>query len=768
MKNTILLKVILFLSFISTNVLAFTVDRIDVIGLENINKSIVLSAAGLQENGDIDKRAIDNAIKNIYKTGFFNDVQVSYDDKILTIKVTEKVVLSSIDLIGNDDSLKKDELDKIYDMSGVKVGFPISEGSIKKLEKNLKEVYSVRGYNSVSINAKSHELDKYRVNLKVNVKLGEKTTIDEIIIKGNAAFSESEIRDNMHLSSTGLFSWFTSDNFYSRSYLDMDKDAITRFYQENGYLDFNIISEKVEFIDNEQKVKIILNVHEGAEYKFAGFKITSTDEISTKDLDTLVSINTGDSLKRSKIFESVEKINKYLSDHGHANAHVNVTFEKSPQKDSLIVNFNILAGKVYHVRNIEFSGNYITDEIILRRSMSQYEGQTFSQDSLVKSERKLRNLSYVKDVRCSPKVIKDTMLVDINCNIEEAMSSVITGKIGYSDTEGAIYGLSYSQDNFLGTGNNVVFELNKTEVQSDFRVSHSWPYLTDNGISLTTSAYYKKTTPEKVNVSNYNTDNYGFNLGFGFPVAENHRLGSSLAFEHTELKTFSNTPTQITQYIANYGNEFNQLKLGLNWSYNNLDKFIFPTAGQKHFFNLDVALPYNDDSDTLSYYRISYSNSIYQPLFSISDLGQFIFLSNTTLGYGNGLGNQDDNLPWFRNFFAGGLGTVRGYASNSLGPVGTLPDGSAGNALGGNILIAQSFNFIIPQTINENLRLSLFIDAGNVFEDNIDWDDIRYSGGASIIWRTPMAPLVFSLGFPINKKATDREDRFSFSISVGS
>lgn len=747
---------------------AYMVDDIVIEGNDNISDTTIISAIEINKDVDISDDAVNNAIKKIYATGFFQDVQVFYDNKVLTFRVTEKPMLAGIDITGNDDVLKKEELDKIYDHANADIGHPLSDATITVLKNDLKEVYVYKGYNKVSVDVESKKLDKSRVQLKINIGLGSKTKISSITIKGNKSFSDSDIKGVMGLSSTNLFSFFLDNDSYSKTLLDMDVAAITRFYMGNGFLDCNVVVDEVDISDSKDDVALTVRIVEGPRYKFAGYKFSDTDALKGTNISNLVKFNKGDMFSREKVKQSVNAISEYLSDNGHANAIVQVKLEqKNQKKDDVEVLFSIKTGKVYKVRNISFKGNYITDDILLRRSMSQYEGEVFNKKNITESERKLVNLSYIKKAICSPSLVPNTNLVDINCDVEESMASVLTGKVGFSDTEGFLYGASYSQDNFLGTGNKMVLEANKTEMQADFKLSHTWPYFTDDGVSVSSSLFYRETTPNKINISNYNTDNYGFTLGFGFPVAEHHRLGSSISLEHTTIKTFTNSPTQVTNYINTYGDTFNQLKLGLNWSYSNLDRFMFPSSGQKHRLTWEFAVPYNDDDDTLSYYRIAYNNNIYLPLFRIGDVGDVVFMASSNLGYGNGFGNQDGNLPWFKNFFAGGLGTVRGYASNSLGPLGTLPDGSNGKALGGNIIVAQSFNLILPQKFSENIRFSLFLDAGNVFEDSIDWDEIRYSAGFSIQWRTAMAPLVFSFGFPLNLGPNDKKDVFAFSLSVG-
>ncbi|MEE3003647.1 MAG: outer membrane protein assembly factor BamA [Pseudomonadota bacterium] len=768
MNRSYILKTFLFITLFSAITFAYEVDSVQVSGNKNVEKSVILEVFSVTEKTNISPDEINNNVKKLYKTGLFESVNVSYNDSVLEVKVVENPVLIDVSLNGNDNVIKKEQIDKIYTQIGLIRGKVLTKNSVFSAEKYLADLFKIQGYYNVKVSSKSVKLDSYRVNLEINIDSGKQTKISSIDIEGNHDFSRSQILDNMKLKTTGIFSYFFSDNLYSRYNFENDLAAIKSFYAGNGYLNFKIESDNVKFTDNNEKVAIKINISEGDRYKISGYSFKIADKINKEDLVPLLKIKKGDYFSRANIQKSSNAIVSYLADSGFAGAVLNVELgDFNADKHQVKVIFKVESGKVYTVNNISFTGNYLTDEVVLRRYMKQYEGQVYNKVNLDKSILRLRNLSFVKNATCTPVIVKDTDLVDLNCNITESLTSTLSGKVGFSDTEGLILGAGFSQNNFLGTGNSLSFDLNRTEVEDSLKINHSWPYFTENGLSVSTGLFYRKTTPNKLNISNYNTDNYGFNFGFGFPVAENHNLSSSVSFEHSTIKTFSSSPTQITDYVNTYGNEFNQINFGIRWSYKDLDRFIFPTTGNKTSLGLEIAPPYNDNNETLSYYKLIFKSSTYFPLMSVGELGDLVLLSSSYAGYGNGLGNQDGKLPWFKNFFAGGLGTVRGFVTNSLGPKGTLSDGATGKALGGNIVLSQSFDLIIPQNINEDMRFSLFVDAGNVFDDSVDWGDLRYSAGFSLQWRTAMAPLLFSFGFPLNLKPGDSKDTFAFSIAVG-
>jgi len=752
---------------LASSIVAMPVKSIIVVG-SGLNKDIVLESLSFKEGQDVSDEQITENIKKIYSTGFYDDVRIDYKEGNLYIKVIPKQVLGSINLEGNDKILKSEQLQQIYEQNKLAVGKPLSQASVKNTKNMLTEYYKFQGYNSVIVKTSIRNENKDNAILDINITPGDQTVIDSIVIIGNKNVATETILKEMQLTSTNLFSFFLSDNLYSRAKLDNDLATINNYYYDNGYMDFKVLDDKLSFSKDKKSVDIVLKLFEGPIYHFKDIGLNSDENINRAELKKIISLQKTDVFSRKKLRETVDSINKYLFGSGHSSAIVSVEFGKIDQKTHLVdVTFVVKPGKAYTVRDINFSGNYVTDEKVLRHEFSQYEGAIYNQINIDKSTRKLKNLGYLKSAICHPKSVIDTDLVDVNCKVEESLSSTMTGKVGYSDTEHFLYGLNFSQNNFLGTGNSMSLDFNRSEAEKSFNMSHAWPNLTQDGVSSHVNVFYRETTPNRVNGSQYHTDNYGFGFGFGIPVAEYHRLSTSIGFEHSRIKTFDDTPTQITDYTALYGDRFNQLKLSLSWGYNSLDKYIFPTSGQTHNFVADVALPYNDNNETLAYYKVVYNGSFYKPLMRISSFGNLTFLSHTSLGYGNGIGNQDGDLPWFKNFFAGGLGTVRGYKSNSLGPIGTLPSGSEGNALGGNILLSQNFNFLIPQSFNEDMRFSVFFDAGNVFNDKVELNQLRYSTGVSLQWRTSIAPLVFSLGFPVHMRADDKKDKFAFSISTG-
>lgn len=747
---------------------AMSVSHIDVTKAKWVNPDVVRAAIPFTVGEDITHADITEAIKAIYKTGFYDDVSIDYQDGAVTVSVVAKPILGGISIEGDETILKAEQAAKLYEQAQLEVGKPLSMATVKQVENAMLQYYQFQGYYNVHVMPEIEQIDNGRVLLVMDVKLGDEAIIKTIKISGNQAYTDRVLFKQMQLKSSGLFSFFTNDDRYARTKLDMDLASLENWYYDAGYMDYKVVKDQVQLRKNNTQADIHLHIHEGPRYRVGEMEIQTGKSISDSALTEQLTLHTGDWYSRSALRNSVNQMNRYLSEQGYTGALVTVKTKHVNMKTHVVdMAIEVDPGKTYTVRDIEFSGNYVSDEKVLRHALVQYEGAVYSQEQIDISTRKLKNLGYIKNATCQPKPVGASQFVDVDCRVEEAMASTMTGKVGYSDTEKFLYGLNFSQNNFLGTGNAFSIDFNHSEAETSYNVSHAWPNLTVDGVSGNMNVFYRKTTPNRVNVSQYHTDNYGLSFGLGIPVAKDHRLSSSVGYEHIKIKAFDDSPTEITDYIATYGDIFKQLKWSVSWGYNSLDRFIFPTTGQNHDVVADIAIPYNDEDKTLAYYKLIYKNTIYQPLFHVGTFGDVIFLSKTSVGYGDGLGNQDGNLPWFRNFFAGGLGSVRGYKVNSLGPKGTQSSGATGSALGGNILLTQSVNVIIPQSINEDMRFAVFFDMGNVYADHVSLSDLRYAAGVSLQWRTAIAPLVFNFGFPIHLRSEDVEDRFSFSVSAG-
>lgn len=746
-----------------------TVEKIEVYGAENITQEIAISALPFKEGASIDKQDITLAIKNLYATGMYEDINIDVAQGVVTINIKERAIVTEVNLSGGDDVIKKEQFEEMLQNIGLNTGKTLNPAVLHEVKNMVTALFKMRGYNSVEVNTHILKNGNGKVIVNVDINASDKTAISGIAISGNKFFSDSEILAVMKLKESGLFSYFFDNNTFSQELLAVDLNNIADLYYDRGFLNFNIVEDKVKFSKDNKQVSINIKLHEGEQYKVNKYSFSGKLPLPLEQLKSYVVLKEGQFFSRKKIKDSIANITRKLNDLGYVNVVISIDMKNIDATGHTVdVDFKLNSGHEYYVRNINFIGNYITDEKVLRQELKQLEGSRYSKYSLERSEQNLNNLGYLKSAYCKPEnIIVDSDWIDITCNVtEENKSSTLTGELGVSDTDGFFYGVNYKQNNFLGSGNSVSLEFNKSKKESVYKIFHSWPHLTYDGLSSNVSLYYKNSTPNRVNIAQYHSNNYGLEFGFGLPVADSQRLHTSIGAEHLNIITFADSPSQVTDYVNAYGDTFNQLKFSLNWTYKTLNRMVFPSSGTNSNFAADIGVPYNGNNDTLSYYKFSYNTSWYHSLYKTDYDDGFTLLLHGKYGYGNGFSNQNGELPFFKNFYAGGLGSVRGFKSNSLGPVAVKSDGSLGSAIGGNILLAENVNIILPQFVKEDMRFSLFFDIGNVFADDISWHNMQYSAGVTLQWQTAMAPLVFSFGFPLGSYNKGNKDSFAFSIST--
>ncbi len=745
----------------------FAVKNITVAGLSHVDESIVLSASSVHLGDSLESDDITALIHNIYKTGFFENVIVEHDNGDLIIKVTEKPVIAAVKINGYEGIISAEEVEGILLKSNLVIGKVFSESTLSGVKISILNDYKEKGYYSAQVTSKIKNIAKNKVDIIIDIQSGEVLKIKNINIVGNNSLATAKILKVMHLSESGLFSIFLENDLYSELKLEMDLNAINTLYLDNGFLDFKIISHDAVISDDKTEADITIKLSEGHEYKVSGYKLSGDYVIAKEEIIKQITIVEGDEFSRKNILAIVSNITDLLANKGYANANVNVGIRNiDKSKHTAEIDFAIAPGPQFYVKHIDFKNNYLTDDLVLRQELQQFEGSLYQKDKVTSSLRHLNNVGYLKNINCSHARIANTSWLDINCSVEESLSSTLTGQLGYSDVEGLLYGFNFKQNNFLGTGNVVSLEFNRTEMEKTYKIYHSWPHLSLAGDSADVSIYYKNFTPNRTNLSQYQTNNYGAAVSYGVTTSDHSGAAINAGFENIKITTMAGSPTEITNYVADYGDSFNDFKIGFSWNYNLLDRAVFPNSGLSQHFASDFGLPINSNADTLSYYKLNYKSSLFKTLYSFSPQHKLIVNLNTKLGYGRGLGNQDSDLPFFKNFFAGGIGSIRGFKSNSLGPHGSISSGGS-SPLGGDIMLIESANIIIPQSFSEDVRFGLFVDAGNVFSGSIDWSDIKYSAGVSIQWRTQIAPFEFSFGFPINAKSLDEKEKFAFTISTG-
>lgn len=747
----------LILIFVCSTVYAesFVIHKISVSGLRRVSLGTVLSYLPVKEGDRIESNQTSTIIQALYRTGFFTDVQLSRNNGDLLITVIERSVIGSIKVNGNK-KINNKQMQTVLQTFGVIQGQVLDKAALQRLEQGLIREYYNLGYYNVKITSQIIAQPRNRVDVTINIQEGSPTKIKAITIIGNRSFSQNELLRNFSLSKSTLLTIFTSADQYSREKLDADQEKLRSFYQDHGYLHFNINSTQVSISPDRKYIYITINITEGPVYTLQGYRVSGELLGKRDQLLKIISekLAIGQTFSRKNILELNSKISNFLGNYGYGSPNIQPIPTYDEQHHQVFVDFSIHPGKRIYVRRISFEGNNKTNDEVLRRQLIQSEGEMFSIANIDESKRRLSNLGYLTDV--DTKVIpvpNHPNQVDLLYTVKEVSSISANFQGGYSDAEGFLYGISLSDQNFLGTGKGVSIGFNNSELTKNYSASYFDPYFTTSGISANYSAYYQNNNPGSRSLSEYSTNTYGFSATYGIPFTEHSGFNFGLGFDHIEIGTVLFTAPEVYKFLNQYGSTFNEINMSLGWSYTNLDRAIFPTKGLAQSILLSATAPF--DSHTLKYYNLNYTISYYEPIFK-----GIIFHAYGRAGYGNGYGNTPD-YPFFRNYFAGGIDSVRGFEQGSLGPRDFY-----NNPIGGNVITTATASIIFPNPLGDTVRTSVFTDAGNVFKNSYDFNEIRSSVGAQVEWRTPLAPITFSIATPIASKSSDYLNAFQFNIGV--
>src|SRR5690554_4881605 len=640
-------------------------------------------------------------------------------------------------------------------------------------------MYHAQGRYSAKITSEVEELPRNRVAIKIKINEGSVAAIRRINIVGNQNYTNKELLKHFELNETKGWTLFSSADQYSREKLSGDLERLRSWYLDNGYLRFNIESTQVSISPNRQDIFITVNVFEGDQYKVSEVELAGELILEEPQLTPYIFLKAGDTFSRSAMTASSEGIRSRLGIEGYTFAEVNGRPDINDDKKEVKLIFLVDPGRRSYVRKINFAGNISTKDEVLRREMLQLEGASANTDLIKQSKEQLDRLGFFSSVNVENQPsATNPDLIDVNYTVEEQPSGSISASVGYSQASGVVYGAALSQNNFLGTGNIVSFGANRSDFRTSYNFSYLNPYYTIDGVSRGFNLFYRETDfDEDYGISSYATDAYGANVTYGYPISRNSRLSLSLGFDNTNVQaeTYNDIILldDIRAFDKDYGLEFFNYKVTGRWTRNLLNRGILATNGSYQSFSLEVATPGSD-------YQFFKSNYRGQKYFKLADSWSLKF--KTDLGYGDGLGSQYSQLPFYESYFSGGLSSVRGYRSNSLGQRSTQTfngvQSETSSALGGNVLVEGSAELIFPLPFIEDQRsmqTSLFLDAGSVYTtkciasntsctEGVDLDQLRYSVGISLTWLTAIGPLAFSIAQPLNDKPEDRTEFFQFSL----
>lgn len=741
---------------------SFTVKNIEIKGLHRINSGTVLNYLPVQIGEEIDVDATPQLIRALYETGFFQSVILSRKGSTLVVELVERPTIASIDLTGSTD-IPAGKIKEILKEFGLVKGQVFQRAALDRLDRELKQVYNVHGKYNARIHEKVSTLTDDRVAISVTVSEGRISRIKDIKIIGAHDFDQAELLPELQLSVTHFLNYFNRKDQYSKAAMDASLESLRSFYLDRGYLKFNIISSQVLLSPDKKDVFINIHIEEGPQYHFAGHALVGKTIVPKESLDKMVLVKKGAIFSRRMVTESVSTMGNLFGDLGYGFPVINAEPRIIEADKTVFITFIINPGRHVYVRRINFHGNTKTSERLLRSIIRQNEGGLLSLHNIKESERQLKLLTYLKDINLATTPVAGTNnQVDVDISLEEAPSSEATASLGYG-TVGPQLNASLNQYNFMGTGQTVGFAFNASYWGQNYNFNYYNPFYTKTGIGRGFNLYYQTNDPKKLDVSAYSSDRFGGDISYNIPVGEQSSMQFGYGYQSISIRS-PGSVRQIRNFVNLYGYNFNQVLLTSGWNRNSYDQMPFPRSGSNQQAGITLALPATADS--FSYYKSSYQIKAYQPF-----MKGFIFSTLANVSYGNTFNSK--GLPFYENYFAGGNiqpGQVRGYDIFSLGP-----QDSTGRAIGANLLLNGSLALIMPYPISrENLRTSLFIDAGNVFSQGTiaslsgkNTGPMRYSSGVAIEWRSPLGPLAFSLAQPLNLQKGDKSQLFQFSVSSG-
>jgi outer membrane protein insertion porin family len=750
-----LLPLALLSTLLSTPALGFEpfeVRDIRVEGIQRTEAGTVFSYLPIKVGDTVTEERVSAAVKALFATGFFKDVRLEAEGNVLVVIVDERPAIAQIDVSGSKE-FDKDKLKEALKQIGLAESRIFDRAMLDRAEQELKNQYISRGKYGVQITTTVTPLERNRVALSFSISEGKVAKIRQIQFVGNEVFSDRALAKQLTLRTPGWFTWYSKNDQYSKPKLQADLETLRSFYLNQGYLEFSIDSTQVSISPDKRDIFITVNLTEGRRYRVADVKLAGDLIVPEEQLRALIKLRKGDIFSREKLTETTKLISDRLGNEGYAFASVNAVPELDREKNEASFTLYIDPGRRVYVRRINISGNSNTRDEVIRRELRQMEGAWYSTEKLNRSRQRVDKLGYFSDVQIdTPAVAGVADQVDVNLKVTERATGNLTLGIGYSSAENVVLSAGVSQQNIFGTGNALSFQVNTGSINKVYALSYTNPYFTDDGVSRGFDAYRRDTDVSRLSVASYNTSTLGLGLRFGVPVTEFDTINYGLAYEQTTIGILADTPQRYIDFVDTFG-EKNDNYLGTaSWARDQRDSVIYTTRGRFQRLSSEVGLPGGD----LTYYRLTYQHQWYYPLTQSLTL-----LLNGQIGYAEGYNGKP--LPFFKNFYAGGVNSVRGYATATIGP-----KDSNGDALGGRRQLIGNFELLFPfpgLEKDRSVRLSAFVDTGFAGE-KYDAGELRYSTGLAFGWYSPVGPLKFSFGRAINPKPDDKVERIQFTLGT--
>jgi outer membrane protein insertion porin family len=783
---------------------SFTVSDIRIDGLQRISAGTVFTYLPIERGDTIDQGRAAEAIRALYKTGFFEDVRLDRQGDILVVTVVERPAINKLTLVGNKDIKTEDLMKGLADI-GLAEGETFDRMNLDRVTQELTRQYNNRGKYNVQITPTVARLDRNRVDVTIDVKEGKAAKIRHVNLIGNEKFDQETITNNWESRQGSWLSWYKNDDQYSREKLSGDLEKLNAFYLDRGYVDFSLNSTQVEISPDKRDMFITAGLSEGEQYKVSEVKVTGDTVLPKEQIDNRVIVKPGQVFSRRLLDLTSDAISLTLSNIGYAFAKVDIVPEVNRTDRTVGITLNVVPGPRVTIRRVEFKGNTRTADEVLRRQMRQFEGSWYSQAALDRSKVRLQQLGYFETVDVENIPVPGTNdQVDVVYTVKETTSGSFMFGVGYSQLSGITTSVQLSENNFLGTGNRVSLAAQRSNYQKRYDFSFLNPYFTDDGLSLGYNLNWSEFDYSNFNVAQYSTNSGAAQVVMGLPISEWDSVSALFGIDSNEILAFQgSTPDAIVDYINAIGNRtFHAWRGQLAWSRDTRNDYFMPSMGSFQRVSAELTLP----GSTAEYYKLEYEYSKYWPLSP-----SLILRTGLNVGYGDSYGDAisrdlcytapttpttgnpnppppppsepciagtspdyvktvtADGLPFFENFYAGGInasGRVRGFVDNTLGPRAGSAFGFS-RPIGGSVKTVGSLELFFPRLFDTKAaRISAFVDFGNVYKDWASFDAslLRASAGVALLWRSPMGPISISYAIPLRTEPFDETERLQFTF----
>lgn len=754
----------------------FRVDDVRVTGVQRLEPGTVLTYLPLSVGDRLSEARAQQSIRALYDTGLFENVALEREGNTLVVNVSERPEIARFSISGNKNIGGKD-LKEALAKQGLAQGELYKRSLVDQLEQELQRQYYANGYYSVVVDTDVEQLDNNRVAIDITVKEGNVASIKDINIIGNQHFSDEELRDVFELETSSpaythpLTFWRSRDR-YSREKLLGDLESLNSFYQNRGYIRFNVSSIQVSLSPDKRNIFLAINVDEGDQYKIDDYQFAGDMIVPQTSLQRLVNVEPGQIFSRGDVDASANSISSGLADFGYAFADVDPLTKINDDNKTVDLTFFIDPGKRAYVRQITFNGNEKTNDETLRREMRQFEGAPFSRRGVERSRTRLARLPYIQDVQVNTdKVAGSEDLVDVDYDVMERAAGTLQFGVGFSDAQGFLINGSVSHSNFRGTGNRLSLRAETNDYAKSVGASWTDPYFTDEGVSRTISGFYRNTDQLIRIGSGFDLNSVGGAVTFGLPITEYSQIRAGLGVERNEINSSVNRngeqrlSRELAEFIDENGKEATTYELQTGWQRDTRNRSFFATRGSNTEFQFNIKGPGSD----LEYYDTSLEHTRYFRVGSwVPGLSDKMVLSMDGRVAQTDIWGTGEDVPPYDNFFAGGARSVRGFTNGSLGPRDSFD-----NPYGGQFLTTLQSELVIPtflESDNKSTRLTAFYDVGNVYEQASDFEasELRKSAGVAFYWFTPFFGLLrVSYAAYVEDQKDDDTDRFQFSFGVG-